>query len=146
MLDNELCGTDSIVVETQDLNNHVIKLVRSYDRLYLKLENEDRLIRKLVIKPNMWLYFLDGSYDTSINLIKPCHSNLERALAFEFSIDPLIFNELIDNDLISYSKGVADLYDLPPVYARDIKYHHRDYKWSRNKEKVLKKLRSGNFN
>lgn len=146
MLDNELYGTGVIIVETQDLNSHIIKLVRQSDKLYLKLENEDRFIRKMVIKPNIWFYFADGSFDTGINIIKPCYNNLERVLAIDFSIDPFIFNRLIDSDLISYSKGVSDLYDLSPAYARDIKYHHRDYKWSRNKEKVLRKLRSGNFN
>ena len=63
-----------------------------------------------------------------------------------FDIDPGIFNILIDNNLISYSKSVADLYDLPVSYSRDILYHSNDYKRTKSKELVLSKMKQGVFN
>lgn len=146
MLDNNFKGTNAIVVETFDDNNHVFYFITSGDEAYLRYENDIKLIKRLIIKPNFIVFYVDDSFEYGVDLLKPCLPKENKILVKEFSIDPNIFHNLIKHNLISYSKGMADLYNLPVVYSSDIKYHHNDYKRTGNKEKVLSKFREGNFN
>lgn len=145
MLDENLRGTNALVVETFDDNCHVFHLVEKKDTLFLQLENTTSYINKLIIKPDLWIFFDEG-YEHGTRLLKPLNPNLKKILAKNYYIDPTIFHILINHELISYSKAMADLYDLPVAYSRDIKYHHKDYKNTRNKQQVLQKLRQGHFN
>lgn len=146
MLDECLRGTNTIVVETFDYNCHVFNLVNDNDKFYIQYEKDLRLISKLVIKPDLWVFYKDGGYEHGVNLLKPLNLKAKKVLASEFYIDPDIFDYLISNELISYSKAMADLYDFEPEYSRDYNYHRRDYKHKKNKDVVLKKLRLGQFN
>ncbi len=146
MLDKELQGTESIIVETVDHNNHVFYLVWKENQYYLQYEQNTSLINLLVLKPNMDIYFENGNVENGKNFLKPCLPNQSKILATNFDIDPDIFHQLIHCRLISYSKAMADLYSLPVAYSFDIKDHHNDYKRTKNKEKVLAKLRAGQFN
>lgn len=146
MLDVELKETKSIIVETEDFNNHVFTMVEEDGQFYLQHEQYPMLINQIVLKPNMKVYFQDGSIEDGKRLLKsylPDHSGV---LATNFSIDPDIFKKLITYRLISYSKTMAELYQLPIEHSNDISYHTRDYKRSKNQEKILSKLREGNFN
>lgn len=146
MLDENLRGTNMIVVDTFDYNSHVFELVLENDKYYLKFENNLNNIKKLIIKPDIWVYFQDGSYEQGVNLLKPLNPSDNKVLAMDFNIDPNIFDILIAENLISYSKDMADLYDFDPKFSRDYSYHHRDYKHSKNKNQVLQKLKKGLFN
>lgn len=146
MLDNRFIGTNAIVAETFDDNNHVFYFIRTDDEAYLKYENDIRLISKMILKPNFMVFFVEGGYENGVDLLKPCLFDKSKLLVKEFSIDPRLFHKLINHGLISYSKYVADLYNLPVAYSSDIKYHHNDYKRTKNKEKVMTKFRTGKFN
>ncbi len=148
MLDLELKGTKKIVVETFDNNFHTFQLVDDADRPYFTLESCPNHIIRLLIKPDLWVYFENGGYEHGVRLLKPLDYRVKKVLAREFLIDPSIFHFLVNHKLISYSKGMADLYQLPIAYSRDIQYHHNDYKRKEQgrKEKVLTKLRTGDFN
>lgn len=146
MLDETFSGSRSIVVESFDYNCHWFELVDINDEYYLKYEYDSKLITKLVIKPDLWVIYKDGGYEHGINLLKPINLSQKKVLSMEFHIDPEIFDTLIENKLISYSKAMADLYDLPVEFSRDYLYHHRDYKHSKNKELVLEKWKNGIFN
>lgn len=146
MLDNDFRGTNTVVAETFDNNNHIFYFINVGDEAYLRYENDIRLIRKMIIRPNFLTFFVDGGYEYGTSLLKPCFSTKNSILVKEFSIDPNIFHKLINYNLISYSKCMADLYNLPIIYSADIKYHHNDYKRSKNKEKVITKLKNGKFN
>lgn len=146
MLDENLRGTNMLVVDTFDYNAHVFELILQGEKLYLKFESDSRLIKRLVIKPDCWVYFQNGGYEQGVNLFRPLNPALNKILAMDFSIDPDIFQTLIDNGLISYSKAMADLYDLDPIFSSDYSYHTRDYKRKNNRSKVLEKLKNGNFN
>ena len=148
MLDETLRGTNALVVETFDENCHIFYLVEREKKFFLQLENTSNYIKKLIMKPDLWIFFEEDGYEHWTRLLKPLDSSQKNVLAKNYYIDPTIFHTLINYKLISYSKAMADLYDLPIVYSRDIGYHHNDYKRQRNskKEKVLEKLRSGKFN
>lgn len=146
MLDKNLIGTKVIVVETFDKNCHVFYLIKDNDHYYLQLENNSKLINRLIIKPDLWVFYKDGGYDQGTKLLKPLDTFEKKVLAMNYYIDPEIFHILINNYLISYSKAMADLYQLPIAYSRDIKYHHADYKRTKNKKLVLEKMKNGNFN
>lgn len=146
MLDESLRGTNAIVIETFDNNCHVFHLVNNNDQYYLQYDNDNRIITKLVIKPDIWIFYKDGGYDHGVNMLQPIIKSERKVLAMNFYIDPDIFNILIDSNLISYSKAMADLYELPVSYSRDIKYHHNDYKRTKTKKLVLANLRQGKFN
>lgn len=148
MLDENLRSTNALVVETFDNNCHVFEFVSDMDRPYLILENDSKHITQLVIKPDLWVYFENGGYEHGTKLLKPLDCQAKKVLAKDFFIDPAIFHSLVNYKLISYSKAMADLYQLPVAYSRDIGYHHNDYKRKEpgKKEKVLAKLREGSFN
>lgn len=146
MLDENLKGSKALVVETFDNNCHVFNLVNINEQYYLQYDNDNRIITKLVIKPDLWVFYKDGGYDHGMNLLKPIMKSERKVLAINFYIDPDIFNILIDSNLISYSKAMADLYQLPVSYSRDVKYHHNDYKRTKTKSLVLAKMSKGNFN
>lgn len=148
MLDENLRGSNALVVETFDENNHVFYLVKGPVKLYLQFENDCRYITKLVLKPDLWVFFEDGGYEHGSSLLKPLDPDLKKVLAKNYYIDPSIFHSLVNHKLITYSKAMADLYQLPIVYSFDIKYHHNDYKRQEEgkKEKVLERLRTGKFN
>lgn len=146
MLDNNFRGTNAIIAETFDDNNHVFYFINSSGEAYLRYENDIKLIKRLIIRPNFLVFYIDGSFEYGADLLKPCFSKDYKVLVKDFSIDPDIFHKLIKYNLISYSKGMADLYDLPSVFSSDIKYHHNDYKRSKTKEKVLLKQKEGKFN
>ena len=146
MLDETLRSTNALVVETFDENCHVFYLVSKEEKLFLQLENTSNYIKRLIIKPDLWVFFEEAGYEHGTRLLKPLNSDLKKILAKNYYIDPDIFYKLIDHKLISYSKAMADLYDLPVAYSRDIKYHHNDYKRTGNRQKVLQKLRQGYFN
>ncbi len=148
MLDSKLEGTKTIVVETFDDNCHVFQVVEDADKPYLILENCPNRITHLLIKPDLWAYFENVGYEHGVCLLKPLDCQAKKVLAREFLIDPSIFHFLVNHKLISYSKGMADLYQLPVAYSRDIKYHHNDYKRKEQgrKEKVLAKFKTGDFN
>jgi len=146
MLDEELRGTNAMIVETFDGNNHVFYFVKYDNKYYLKYEGDSKLITKLIIKPDLWVFYKDGGYEHGVNLLKPVFSTDKKVLAMNYYIDPNIFKNLIDSDMISYSKAMADLYDLPVPYSRDVKFHHNDYKRTNSKELVLSKMRQGIFN
>lgn len=146
MLDNNLIGTNMIVVDTFDYNSHVFGLVLDENKYYLKLEQNSNLIKKLIIKPDIWVFFKDGGYEQGVNLLKPINPLMNKVLAMDFNIDPDIFELLINNKLISYSKAMADLYGFDPKFSSDYFYHSRDYKRSKNKQLVLEKFKRGQFN
>lgn len=146
MLDENLRGTKMIVVDSFDHNSHIFKLIKTANIYYLKFEQNPNYIKRLIIKPDFWVFFQDGSYEHGINLLKPLNSSNNKILAMNFNIDPEIFGILISQNLISYSKAMADLYDFDPKCSRDYSYHHRDYKHTKNKFQVLQKLREGKFN
>lgn len=146
MLDETLSGTNMLVVDTFDYNSHLFQLVFDNNKYYLKSEYDPRLITKLIIKPNLWVFFKDGGYEEGTTLLKPVDLNKKKVLAMNFSIDPSIFELLVNNDIISYSKAMADLYNLPVAYSRDVKYHHNDYKRTKTKQLVLNKQKRGIFN
>ncbi len=144
MLDNELRSTQSIIIETNDYNNHVFSLVQKDEQSYLRYEQSEIFINLLVIKPNIKIFFEDGNYEDGKNFFPSYLSN--KVLVTNIFIDPDIFLKLIADRMISYSKAMADLYSLPVDYSFDIRYHRQDYKRSKNKEKVLTKLKTGHFN
>jgi len=146
MLDESFRGTGVVVVETFDNNCHVFSLISTNNNYYLQYENNPMLIKKLIIKPDLWVFYMEGGYDQGIKLIKPLNQIENKVSAMNFMIDPDIFELLINKGLISYSKAMADLYNFDEVYSSDYKYHKRDYKNSKNKEKVLEKMRQGVFN
>ena len=146
MIDNELKGSKSIVVQTFDYNCHVFNLISDNNQYYLMYENDSKLITKLIIKPDLWVFYKDGGYDHGIKLLKPLNPFENKVLSMDFSIDPEIFNISINNELISYSKAMADLYQFPIAYSKDIKYHHNDYKRSKNKNLILSNMKQGKFN
>lgn len=146
MLDETLRGMNALVVETFDENCHVFYLVKKKDKFFLQLENTTSYIKKLIMKPDSWIFFEENGYEHGTRLLRPLDSSQKKILAKNYYIDPAIFHTLIDHKLISYSKAMADLYDLPVAYSRDIKYHCNDYKHTNNKQKVLRKLRQGHFN
>lgn len=146
MLDENLRGTNMLVVDTLDYNAHVFELVSEGDKPYLKYEGDSRLIKRLIIKPDCWLYFANGGYEHGTSLLRPIYSSVKKVLAMDFNIDPNIFDVLIQNGLISYSKAMADLYEFDPTCSKDYNFHRRDYKRKKNKKQVLEKLRSGSFN
>lgn len=146
MLDDNLRGTKILLAETFDNNSHIFYLVKNEDTYYLQYENIPKLITKLVIKPDLWAFYKDGGYEHGVHLLKPIITSKNKVLVMNYYIDPGIFHILVNQGLISYSKAMADLYQLPIAYSRDIKYHHADYKRSKNKELVLERMRNGLFN
>lgn len=146
MLSEIIRGSSSIVVETLDHNYHEFDLVHENNKYYLKYHHDPRLINKLVIKPDLWVFYENGGYEHGIKLLKPFNLEDEKVLSCEFYIDPEIFDILIENKLITYSKAMADLYDLPVELSRDYLSHRRDYKHSKNKKFVLERWRQGIFN
>lgn len=146
MLDETLSGTNMLVVDTFDYNSHLFQLVFDNNKYYLKSEYDSRLITKLIIKPNLWVFFKDGGYEEGTNLLKLGNLNKNKVLAMNFNIDPNIFELLVNNDVISYSKAMADLYNLPIKYSRDGSYHNNDYKRTKTKQLVLSKQKQGIFN
>lgn len=146
MLDETLRGTNALVVETFDDNCHVFYLIKRENKLFLQLENTSTYIKKLIIKPDLWIFFEKSGYEHGTRLLRPLNQKEKKILAKNYYIDPGIFPTLVSYELISYSKAMADLYDLPIIYSRDIKYHHNDYKRTGNKQMVLQKLRQGYFN
>ncbi len=146
MLDENIRGTNAVIVETFDNNCHVLSLVSINGQYYLQHDQDSKLITKLIIKPDFWAFFKHGGYTNGVDMLKPVFNSCKKILAMNYYIDPNIFEILIDSDLISYSKAMADLYDLPVSYSRDVKYHHNDYKRTKNKELVLNKMRQGIFN
>ena len=146
MLNEIIRGSCSIVVETFDYNYHEFELIQKDKKYYLKFQHDPRLITKLVIKPDLWAFYKDGGYEHGVNLLKPINLARGQVLAWDFHIDPEIFDILIENKLISYSKAMADLYNLPVELSRDYLSHRRDYKNSKNKEKVLERWKNGIFN
>lgn len=146
MLDQELRGTNALIVETFDNNSHVFYCIEEDGLHYFKMEGDSRLITRLIIKPDLWVFFKNGGYDHGVSLLKPIIPSIKKNLAMNFYIDPDIFDDLIKDGLISYSKAMADLYNLPISYSRDIQYHRNDYKRTKNKEMVLSKMKQGVFN
>ena len=146
MLDDILRGTNVIVVETFDHNYHVFSLIKDNQQFFLQLKSNPKLITKLVIKPDLWVFFKEGGYEHGVKLLKPIDQNMKKVLAKDYLIDPDIFDLLIQNNLISYSKAMADLYELPNMFCRDIKYHSNDYKRSKSKELTLMRMKHGIFN
>lgn len=146
MLNEELRGTKVVLVQTFDNNCHIFSLVKDRDQYYLKYENDSRLIKKMVIKPDFWVFYKDGGYEQGVDLLKPIISQYSKVLSMNYDIDPEIFEILINSRLISYSKAMADLYNFDERYSSDYKYHRRDYKHSKNKQLVLEKQRKGIFN
>jgi len=146
MLDEELRGTNAMIVETCDNNNHVFYLVNEDNKNYLKYEDNPQLISKLIIKPDFWAFFKDGGYEHGIKLLKSLPNFNIKLLATNYYIDPNIFELLINSNLISYSKAMADLYELPVSCSFDIKHHLNDYKRKKTKNLVLEKMRKGIFN
>lgn len=98
-----------------------------------------KIIRRLVLKPNPWIYYEDGQFE----IFATCR---RKSIIQDYIIDPDVFYDLVSCGKIVYSKMVADMYDLPIEYAYDKEYHTRDYKHSKNKMLVLNNLRNGNFN
>lgn len=146
MLDENLRGTNMIVVDTFDYNSHVFELILKNSNHYLKFEQNENLIKRLIIKPDFWVYFQDGGYEHGVKLLKPLDPKSDKVLARDFNIDPEIFSTLVVENLISYSTAMADLYGFDPNFSRDYSYHRRDYKNRKNKEQVLQKLKEGYFN
>jgi len=146
MLNEIIRGRGSIVVETFDYNYHEFELIEKDSKYYLKYQNDYKLITKLVIKPDLWVFYKKGGYEHGVNLLKPVSLARKKVLAWDFHIDPEIFDILIENKLITYSKAMADLYDLPVELSRDYFSHRRDYKHSKNKELVLERWKKGMFN
>lgn len=146
MLDENLRGTNALVVETFDENCHVFNLVEKGNAFFLQLENMPIAIQRLIIKPQLLAFFVDEGIEYGSYLLKPLNFYVKKNLARNYYIDPMIFHTLVNYKLISYSKAMADLYELPAAYSRDIKYHHNDYKRTCNKQQVLQKLRQGHFN
>ena len=146
MLDEELRGTNALIVETFDSNNHVFYHIEKDGRHYFKMEDDSKLITRLIIKPDLWAFFKNGGYEHGVKLLKPIINSKSKVLASNYYFDPNMFNVLVSCGLITYSKAMADLYDLPVSYSYDIKYHHNDYKRTKNKELVLGKMRQGIFN
>ena len=146
MLDESLRSTNTMVVETFDNNCHVFNLISSNNKHYFQYENIKKYIDKIIIKPDLWVFYVNGGYEQGVKLLKPIFKNVKKVLARNFYIDPEIFNTLIKEGLIVYSKAMADLYDLPIEFSKDYSIHTRDYKHSKNKELVLTKLKNGIFN
>lgn len=146
MLDDKLKGTKMIVVDTFDYNSHVFELFSENEQYYLKFEQDPRLIKKLIIKPDILVFFQNGGYEQGVNLLRPINPTTSKVLAMDFNIDPNIFDVLIQERLISYSTAMADLYDFDSKLSSDYVYHQRDYKHKKNKQQVLQKLRNGQFN
>lgn len=146
MLDEELSGTNYMIVKTFDNNNHIFNYVEEDGLNYFKIDTDSRLISRIIIKPDLWVFFKDGGYEHGIKLLNSTNNLKTNGLVSNCYIDPNIFNNLVNKGLISYSKAMADLYDLPTIYSRDIKYHQNDYKRTKNKELVLSKMRQGIFN
>ena len=145
MLDAGLKGSNLVAVSTFDSGKHEFHLIKDDTKYCFKYDGSPKLISKLVIKPDLWVLFRDGGYEQGINFLSR-ENNCKRVLASGFDIDPDIFELLVTYDLISYSKGMADLYDLPIIHSRDFLNHCNDYKRSKNKDLVLEKMRNGIFN
>ena len=146
MLSEIIRGSRSIVVETFDYNYHEFELIEKDDKYYLKFQHDPRLINKLVIKPDLLAFYENGGYEQGVKLLKPINLARGEVLAWDFQIDPEIFDILMENKLITYSKAMADLYDLPVELSRDYLSHRRDYKHSKNKKLVLERWKNGIFN
>lgn len=147
MLDNNLKGSNKIVVETFGGNSYTFSFINENNNMFIKCNADPRFIKRIIIKPDLWIYFNDGGYEHGVKFFQSCYND-SRPLVKKVDIDTNIFNKLVAYKLISYSKGMADLYDFPIAYASDIKYHHNDYKrvGEIQKTRVLNKLKSGNFN
>src|SRR5574344_681659 len=144
MLDESLNKYNMIVVETFDEAVYAFDVIKEEDSYYLKFDSIQKKIRRLVIKPDFWLFFEDNIYTTFKTILR--NQRKESTLVKEFYIDPAIFKELVSRGIITYTVGMADLYGFPREYARDYKYHKADYKRTDSKEKVLTKLKNGQFN
>lgn len=142
MLDN------TIVVKTFNDHNYLFYYIKYGSENYIRYENDTKLIKRIVLKPNLLIYYADGSYKTGVELFNIDNYNDNSGLVSDCIIDSDIFYDLIKHGLISYSKLVADLYNLPVAYSYDVKYHHNDYKRTDclQRQKILSRLKSGNFN
>lgn len=139
---------NTIVVKTFNDHNYLFYYIKYGSENYIRYENDTKLIKRIVLKPNLLIYYVDGSYKTGVELFKIDNYNDNSGLVSDCIIDSDIFYDLIEHGLISYSKLVADLYNFPVAYSYDVKHHHNDYKRTDclQRQKILSKLKSGNFN
>lgn len=144
MFDESLSNYNMIVVETFNEKAYAFNIIKSGEDYYLQFDNMIKSIKKLIIKPDFWVFFEDGTYTSFRAILKS--QKQESTLAKEYYIDPAIFKKLVSRGIITYTFGMADLYNFPRQYARDYEYHKSDYKRTKTKEKVLTKLRNGEFN
>lgn len=144
MFDDSLKDKNMIIIETFNDDAYVFDIIKINDEYFLTFNNMKQKIKKLVIRPNFWIFFEDGSYDDFKYILKSIKQEL--TLIKNYYIDPTIFQKLVMDDVITYTIGVADMYDLPKKYAKDYEYHHNDYSRKDSKEKVLTKLKNGIFN
>lgn len=149
MLDEELRGSNMMLAESFDCNCHEIRLVEDDNNPYFMVENFDKPIRKLVLKPNFIAVLSDGNNIKGTNILKPLSNSQESkkcVLLRNIYIDPSMFSTLINKGMLSYSKSMAYFYDLPIECARDNKFNKTDYKKPGAKEKNLGKWEQGIFN
>lgn len=144
MLDETLSNEGMIYALTYDEKVISFSVVKYDDAYYLKMDKNPNLVRRLVIRPNFWVFFCEGNYMDCRSITRTQDS--KGSLVKEFYIDPVIFPKLVKSQTITYSAGMADLYDLPREKARDAQFHKNDYKRTDSKEKVLTKLKNGIFN
>lgn len=139
---------NTIVVKTFNDHNYLFYYIKYGSENYIRYENDTKLIKRIVLKPNLLIYYVDGSYKTGVELFNIDNYNDNSGLVSDCIIDSDIFYDLIEHGLISYSKLVADLYNLPVTYSYDVKHHHNDYKRTDclQRQKILSRLKSGNFN
>lgn len=137
MLDETLRGTKAIVVETEDLNCSIFHLLRIDSKYYLVFENDSKLIYHLRLKPNFLVYYLQGDYQEAIEIIKPLFSNFKRVKVTQCYIDPSIFDVLVNEKLISYSKATSSLFNLPINKSLNNFYYYNKCKRKCNKNKIL---------
>ena len=62
MLDN------TIVVKTFNDHNYLFYYIKYGSENYIRYENDTKLIKRIVLKPNLLIYYADGSYKTGVEL------------------------------------------------------------------------------
>lgn len=146
MLDKELSNHGVIYAETFDSKVITFELVMIDNEYYLKMDKYPDIVKRLVLRPNFWAIFYEGNYIDCRSYTKIKNPSTKGSLVKEYYIDPVLFPKLVKSGALMYTTAMADLYDLPREYARDIEYHKNDYKNTHSKQKVLSRWKDGQFN
>lgn len=136
MLDERLFGTGMIEAISQDGKVYHFRYQVETDELIFV--EKEQVLDRVLLKPNP-LLFGDGRGEYF-------KRRKEEPLIMDYRIDPEVVSKLVEGRKIRYSAFCADLYNLPREDAYDITDHKRDYKWSKNKEQVLARAKTLNFN